>query len=202
MAARKKATRKKTAAKKATAASSSWFDRSTKARKSSAQKARSTAKRKAAPEPSAEQRLADKIVRMTEAPETMIISELYSPECSSQEPGDEPQQGLSAIEEKFRRFEEAIRSQRWTARNVCISNAVICIEWQAELEMIDARQVKFAEVAVHEVSNGKIIAERFYYDPNVLAPAIDQQAEPQPPGPPPEPPKLSDGPPPIDPIDL
>jgi ketosteroid isomerase-like protein len=56
------------------------------------------------------------------------------------------------------------------ARNVWIGDNTICIEWDSTVTMRDGRSVKLLETAVHEIKNGKISSERFYYNPAALAP--------------------------------
>jgi ketosteroid isomerase-like protein len=58
----------------------------------------------------------------------------------------------------------------WKATHVWVGPKTICIEWDATVNVRDGRTVKLQEVAVHEIHGGKIQRERFYYDPNALAP--------------------------------
>ena len=39
--------------------------------------------------------------------------------------------------------------------------------------MRDGRTVQLTEVAVHEIKDGKIQSERYYYDPSALAPPAE-----------------------------
>jgi hypothetical protein len=135
----------------------------------------------AAPRPSAAspaEQLARKIIEMTLDPSRLDLAQIYARECRSLEPGREPIRGIGAIEAKFRRFDSLVRSQSWSARHTWIDGDTICIEWEGELELANGRQVRLAEVAVHETRDGKIVEERFYYDPALLGPAAQPAAPP------------------------
>ena len=58
----------------------------------------------------------------------------------------------------------------WRARNIFVKGNTISIEWDCDVKLKDGRSVSFKEVAIHEVKGGKIVAERYYYDPGQLAP--------------------------------
>ena len=149
--------------------------------------------------------VARKIVRVTKNLSQLKIADLYSESCSSIEPGPgEPVVGLEALDQKLAFWMSSVEQQTWKPRNVWIKGNTIAIQWDADLKFKDGRSVAFEEVAVHEVRGGKIVAERYYYDPSVLAPPPEEVA-PEPPvqirrtGPDPTPPA---GSPPLDPIDL
>jgi ketosteroid isomerase-like protein len=56
------------------------------------------------------------------------------------------------------------------ARNVWTGRNTICIEWDSTVTTRDGRTVKLNETAIHEIKNGKIQSERYYYNPAALAP--------------------------------
>ena len=149
--------------------------------------------------------VARKIVRVTKNLSQLKIADLYSESCTSIEPGPgEPVVGLEALDQKLAFWMSSVEQQTWKPRNVWIKGNTIAIQWDADLKFKDGRSVAFEEVAVHEVRGGKIVAERYYYDPSVLAPPPEEVA-PEPPietrrtGPDPTPPP---GSPPLDPTDL
>ena len=42
----------------------------------------------------------------------------------------------------------------------------VLIEWEAQLTMRpNGKRILLREIAIHEIRNGKIVRERFYYDP-------------------------------------
>ena len=119
--------------------------------------------------------------------------------------------GLAGLADKLAWWESITEDQPWKPRNVWTMGNTIAIQWDAEVTFRDGRTIRFDEVAVHEVRGGKIVAERYYYDPTVFAPPEQTTAAPpqteaaQPPEPEapkgPEPMPLV-GSPPVDPIDL
>ncbi len=219
MAGRKKSTRKKATTKKTAPARKGGRKKATRAggaparaKKAPARKPAAAARKPAsaaaakqpAPPLTAEQ-VARRIVRMTVHPETLDLQALYAPSCTSREASGDVAEGIEAIEQKFAAFESMVRDQRWKARNTWVRGSRICIEWQGEIETTDGRSIQLDEVAVHELKGGKIVAERFYYDPALLEPpGTGRRPGASPgaaPGPPPVMPDL-DGPSPIDPLDL
>jgi ketosteroid isomerase-like protein len=109
-------------------------------------------------------------VRATQKPDFPFVT-LYAPECTSAEPFGEPARGHAGIEEKNARWAQMQTSSRWKARNVWTGKKTVCIEWDGEVTLRDGRTVNLREIAVHEIKGGKILHERFYYDPGALAPA-------------------------------
>jgi len=129
------------------------------------------AARKPAAAPSLDS-LARKIVKMTQNP-TFAPSDLgvlYTDDCTSQEASGQVDRGISGLEDKLKRWEQMQSGTTWKARNVWVGRNTICIEWDATVNVRDGRTVKFPEIAVHEIKNGKIQNERFYYNPMALAP--------------------------------
>ena len=192
---------KKVAAKKSTRAKAVS---KVQARPGQIKAASASGKRATKTTPSLES-VARKIVRVTKNPSQLKLADLYSEECSSIEPGPgEPMVGLEALDQKLAFWVSIVEQQTWKPRNVWIKGNTIAIQWDADLKFKDGRSVAFEEVAVHEVRGGKIVSERYYYDPSVLAPPPEEVA-PEPlvkirrTGPDPTPPP---GSPPLDPIDL
>jgi hypothetical protein len=58
----------------------------------------------------------------------------------------------------------------WKPRNVWTGKNTVCIEWDSTVNLRDGRTVQLREIAVHEIKNGKIQNERFYYNPGDLGP--------------------------------
>jgi ketosteroid isomerase-like protein len=193
MTAKKKAARRKTTGSRKPAQSRPATAKAGRKLARAPRSAAAPARSATPPPPSPAERLARKIVEMTLDPSKLDLAQLYARECRSAEPGREPVKGIGAIEAKFRQFDSMIRAQRWNARHSWVQGDTICIEWEAALELADGRQVRFEEVAVHETRDGKIVEERFYYDPSVLAPPAAAAAAPA---------RAREGAPPIDPIDL
>ena len=141
-----------------------------KSAKKSASKGRRAPKKQAAT-PSLEA-LARKIVKMTQKPDfaPADLSVLYTQDCSSQEASGQISLGLDGLEDKLKRWEQMQSGTTWKATNVWTGPKTICIEWDAAVKTRDGRTVTLREVAVHEIKDGRIQRERFYYNPMDLAP--------------------------------
>jgi ketosteroid isomerase-like protein len=114
--------------------------------------------------------LARKFVQATHQPETFVVAELYTPDCVSIEATGQAHHGHAGIEAKLEQWQAMQNGVRWNLRNVFVGDDVICIEWDAEVTLRDGRVVQMPEVAVHEIEDGRIARERYYYNPLALAP--------------------------------
>jgi ketosteroid isomerase-like protein len=145
-----------------------------RAKKKSARRAparkKSAAKKKAAA-PTLEG-FARKIVRMSTGPSfgAAEIRELYNPDAVSVEASGATAQGYAGLEGKMKGWEQMTSAMVSKPRNVWTGRNTVCIEWDSTVTMRDGRTVSLHEVAIHEVKNGKIQSERYYYDPAALAP--------------------------------
>lgn len=137
--------------------------------------AKKKAAKKAAPKKAAGsglEALAKKIVRMSQGPSfgPAEIRELYHPDAVSVEANGNSSVGYAGLEEKMKGWEQMTAGMASTPRNVWCGRGTICIEWDSTVTMRDGRTVQLHEVAVHEIKNGKIQSERYYYNPAALAP--------------------------------
>ncbi len=198
MGARKKTTAKKPAKKATTSAKA--------APKKPARKAAPAAKPKAAAKAPARratpaEEIAKRLVAAMEDEKTLDLGRFYTEDAVSIEPGGGAFTGLQALRSKLAGWLAGLRSSQWKPRHVGVSGNTIMIEWDADLVMKDGRQVKLAEVAVHELRGDKICSERYYYDPRALMPPA-QPVRTEPPRPPAPPPPRSEEGSPVDPMDL
>jgi ketosteroid isomerase-like protein len=113
--------------------------------------------------------LARKIVRATNLTE-FPLRDYYTEDAVSEEATGDVSRGIAGLEEKLKRWEQMQAGTRWTALNVWTGPKTVCIEWDAVVNLRDGRTVKLREIGVHEIRDGKIAAERFYYNPMTLAP--------------------------------
>lgn len=210
--ARKKASRKKPVRKKTSSASAARKKAGSGARSAAAagrgaSSKRGSGTRKVATRSTAPslESIARRIVRAARDFNSVKLEDLYDPECISTEPGGgPPAEGLAAIADKARSFEALIESAEWKPRRQWLRPHAIAIEWEAKIRLKSGREVAFEEVAVHDIRRGRIVSERYYYDPAVLASALDPTPAVGPSNPPvtdPEPPRGPTSPPP-DPLDL
>ena len=114
--------------------------------------------------------LARKIVRATREPERFDLRDLYAEGAVSREASGDVATGFAELEAKLARWDSMQERTEWTPRKVFAEGDSICIEWDATVWTRDGRVVPLAEVAVHDIRDGKIVSERFYYNPRVFAP--------------------------------
>jgi ketosteroid isomerase-like protein len=139
-----------------------------------AKRARRAPAKKAAPKQSASglETLAKKIVRMSQGPSfgAAEIRELYHPDAVSVEASGATATGYAGLEEKMKGWEQMTASMVSKPVNVWCGRSTICIEWDSTVTTRDGRTLQLRETAVHEIKNGKIQRERYYYNPAALAP--------------------------------
>jgi len=116
--------------------------------------------------------LAKKIVRLSQGPSfgAAEIRELYNPDAVSTEGNGQSVTGYAGLEQKMKGWEQMAASMVSKPRNVWTGKRTICIEWDSTVTLRDGRTVQLHETAVHEIKNGKIQSERYYYNPAALAP--------------------------------
>jgi len=135
---------------------------------------RAPAKKKAAAKKpgSAIEALAKKIIRLSTGSSfgPAEVRELYAADAVSVEGSGAVSRGHAELDQKMAGWQQMTSAMASKPRNVFTRGNTICIEWDSTVTMRDGRTVKLCEVAVHEIKNGKIQSERYYYDPSALAP--------------------------------
>lgn len=112
---------------------------------------------------------AQRIVDVTIANDDAATLALYSADVESKEANNPASVGLDAIKEKFAMWRGMTSDATFTPRTVVVDGSTIMIEWEGRVTLAaSGRVVDMLEVAVHEIRNGRIVKERFYYDPSVL----------------------------------
>ena len=149
--------------------------RGTAAKKTAAKTSKKTKPKAAAPAPRGAPSLADlrriarSIVTATSVADEKRMLSLYADSVESEEAGQLPTYGIEAIKQKNEQWSKMVSDAKWHARNLWADGQTVIIEWEAQLALRPGnRKVLFREVAVHEVRGGKIVRERFYYDPSIL----------------------------------
>jgi ketosteroid isomerase-like protein len=163
-AAPKRTTKKKTAAKRTPAAKSRRVARPKPA-------ARAKAPTRAAADPNTAMRaLARHIVDVSLANDDEAILALYASTIESSEAGQPPSVGLDALRAKFAGWRSMTTDTSFEPRRVIVDGKVIVIEWVGRVTLAaTGRQAELHEIAVHEIENGKIAREAFFYNPAALA---------------------------------
>ena len=122
--------------------------------------------------------LAQRIVNLTANEDDESSLALYANHVESIEPGMPPAVGMDAIRQKFAMWRGMVSDSAWEARNVWVDGNAIIIEWNARVTFAaTGTHAELNEVAIHEVENGRIVRERFYYDRSALQPP-QQAAQP------------------------
>ncbi|HSQ01231.1 MAG TPA: nuclear transport factor 2 family protein [Candidatus Dormibacteraeota bacterium] len=113
--------------------------------------------------------LAQRIVDLTVANRDEETLALYADNVESREASNPPMIGIDAIREKFKMWRSMVTDAAFLPRTVLADGNTIVIEWDGRVTLAaSGRVAELNEVAVHEIENGKIVRERFYYDPAVL----------------------------------
>ena len=136
-------------------------------RKPVAKKKPAAPKRDAA---AAQRTLAKRIIAVTARNRDDEIFALYAADVESSEAGQPPQVGLEALRAKYAGWRAMTSATAFEPRRVVVDGNAIVIEWVGRVTLAaSGREVEMHEVAVHEIRNGKIAREAFYYNPAVLA---------------------------------
>jgi ketosteroid isomerase-like protein len=145
------------------------------AAKKTAAKTKKTRPRAVAPAPKGAPTLADlrriarSIVTATSVSDEKRMLSLYADSVESEEAGQLPTYGIEAIKQKNEQWHKMVSDAKWHARNLWADGQTVIIEWEAQLTLRPGnRKALLREIAVHEVRSGKIVRERFYYDPSIL----------------------------------
>ena len=156
--------RKKAAPKPKKAASS----RAVRAKRPAARRV-APAGRPPAPRPDPVRELAKRIIDVTLANDDDATLALYADTVESVERGAPTMTGIEALKQKFAMWRGMTSSAQFRVRKVTVDGNTIMIEWEGDVTLSPSgKQVLLEEVAVHEIENGKIARERFYYDPSVM----------------------------------
>ena len=115
--------------------------------------------------------LAQRIVDLTVGNQDEESLALYADNVESREANNPPMVGIDAVREKFKMWRGMVSDTAFSPRSVAADGNTIIIEWEGRVTLAaSGRVAELNEIAVHEIENGKIVRERFYYDPSVLQP--------------------------------
>lgn len=100
------------------------------------------------------------------------IQRFYSESASMRENGDAPRVGLSALVENERRVMSVFPTIK--GRSLApplISGDRVAINWAFDFVRADGSTAHLEEIAWQRWQGGKVVEERFFYDPRQLQPA-------------------------------
>ncbi|MGH7790066.1 MAG: nuclear transport factor 2 family protein [Candidatus Binatia bacterium] len=113
--------------------------------------------------------LGQRIIDATVANNDAAMLAFYADDIESKEPGMPASVGLDAIRQKFEMWRSMVSDATFLPRSLTADGKVITIEWEGTVTLAaSGRVVEMPEIAVHEIANGRIVRERFYYDPALL----------------------------------
>lgn len=118
--------------------------------------------------------LRDFVVRLLEASagadEDAILA-LYADDVESIEANMPATIGTDALRAKYAGWRNAVSSTDLKPQNVWVdgNTNTVLIEWVGPCVLAGSgKQIELREIAVHEIEDGKIVRERYYYDPSVF----------------------------------
>ena len=115
--------------------------------------------------------IAKRIVAVTTSHDDAGTLALYADNVESTEMGQPTTSGIDAIKQKFEMWRSMTTAASFTPRTVAVSGNTIVIEWKGMVTLAaSGNTVEMNEVAVHEIAGGKIVRERYYYNPTSLQP--------------------------------
>lgn len=156
-------------------------DKSGKAGKAKSAAKEAGAKKKASPEKGAKKpaaakknplrALAQRIIDITTANQEEGLYDLYADHVESIEMNMPPMVGLEALRTKLEGWNNMVSEPEFVATNVWVDGNTIVIEWIGNVTLTaTGKQAQLREIAIHEIEDGKIVRERYYYDPTALQP--------------------------------
>jgi ketosteroid isomerase-like protein len=96
------------------------------------------------------------------------FEEYYAEDVVMQENLELPTVGKAAARRKEERFVGAIRSHESRAASVIVDGDRVAIHWNAEYTFTDGSHMRFDQIAHQLWRDGRIVHERFFYDPGTL----------------------------------
>jgi ketosteroid isomerase-like protein len=99
-----------------------------------------------------------------------VMPEFYAVDAQAQENSEPPRVGLEAMMANERRALSLFTFERMHAASVVIDGDRAAINWVADMRLADGRRIHNDEIAYQLWRDGKIVFERYYYDPGQRAP--------------------------------
>jgi ketosteroid isomerase-like protein len=113
--------------------------------------------------------LARRIVAVTQSNDDEATLALYADDVESTEQGQQPTRGIDSIRQKFAGWRGMVSDARFEPRRVCVDGNTIVIEWVGDVTLTaSGKRAQLHEVAIHEIRDGKITREAYFYDPSAL----------------------------------
>ena len=112
---------------------------------------------------------ARRIVAVTQSNDDEATLALYADDVESTEQGQQPMRGIDSIRQKFAGWRSMVSDAHFEPRRVCVDGNTIVIEWVGDVTLAaNGQRAQLHEVAIHEIRDGKITREAYFYDPSAL----------------------------------
>lgn len=94
----------------------------------------------------------------------------YVPEVIMQENGEPPRTSLQASIDRQTQATTGVTVNEFAPRTIVIDGDHAAIEWVIDITTPDGSRIHIEEFALQTWKDGKIVRERFYYDPAQAVP--------------------------------
>jgi ketosteroid isomerase-like protein len=112
---------------------------------------------------------ARRIVDLTRSNDDEATLALYAADVESTEQGQPTMHGLDSIKQKFAGWRSMTSDAHFEPRRVVVDGNTIVIEWVGDVTLTaSGKRAQLHEVAIHEIRDGKIAREAYFYDPTTL----------------------------------
>ena len=112
----------------------------------------------------------ERLIQFVEAADYLTaIETLYAPDATMQENNLPPRSGRPALLENERRMMQNFKQiHQSTAISYVVDGDRAAINWLFDITLQDGSRFQLDEIAYQQWQDGKIVRERFYYDPTQI----------------------------------
>jgi ketosteroid isomerase-like protein len=116
----------------------------------------------------------ERVMELTELVRTGRANEayhkFYAPDVVMQENNEPPRTSLQASIDRQDKGTAGVTVNEFAPRNIVVDGDHAAIEWVLDITAPDGSHIHVEEFALQTWKDGKIIRERFYYDPSQFIP--------------------------------
>jgi ketosteroid isomerase-like protein len=94
----------------------------------------------------------------------------YAPDVIMQENNEPPRTSLQASIDRQTKATTGVTVNEFAPRNIVVDGDHAAIEWVLDITAPDGSHIHLEELALQTWKDGKIVKERFYYDPSQFIP--------------------------------
>ncbi|MBC8101912.1 MAG: nuclear transport factor 2 family protein [Cytophagales bacterium] len=121
----------------------------------------------------------EKVRHLTELVTTGRANEAYrtyyAPDVVMQENGETPRTSLQASIDRQDQATTGVTVNEFAPRSIVVDGSHAAIEWVIDITTPDGSHIHIEEFALQTWKDGKIVQERFYYDPSQSVPKPKNQ---------------------------